>query len=95
MSRTSYRGTPQVNASLIREGRMIFQQLRQMFGESNGRIDNVYAMKAAQAQAEADIAKAKAQAVVLKCSVCLIEDKETPAVTVANGDAVCRPHLTK
>jgi Tfp pilus assembly protein PilX len=95
----SRRTTPQVNASLIREGRMIFQQLRQVFGESNNRIDNVYAMKAAQAQAEADIAKAKAQASApaLKCAVCLAGDSTTvrDAVTIANGDAVCVTHLVK
>lgn len=94
----SRRTTPQVNASLIREGRMIFQQLQQIFG-SGSRIDNVYAMRAAQAASEAEIAKAKAQAQTpaLKCAVCLGGDSTTvrDAVTIANGDAVCVTHLVK
>lgn len=88
---------PRLNASLIREGRMIFQQLSQLFGNTS-KIDNVYAMRAAQAQADADIAKAKAAAVApaLKCCVCIAAGGTTTpkeAVTIAKGDALCVQHL--
>lgn len=90
-------GNPRVNASLIREGRMIFQQLSQIFGERS-KVDNVYAMRAAQAQAEADIAKAKAEkthVISLTCEPCIRSAVTTPepAITVSKGFAVCHKHL--
>ena len=89
----SRRVPPKVNASLIREGRMIFNQLSQIFGNSD-KVDNIYAMKAAQAKAEADIAKAKHKPMMLRCARC-IKLKNTPiheAVTIYNGNALCDSH---
>lgn len=82
------RKPPNVNASLIREGRMIFQQLQQMFGGS-GKVDNYYAMRAAEAQA-----KAQQKTPALVCVFCFrLRSKPMDAVTIANGQAVCGDHM--
>jgi hypothetical protein len=71
-----------LNASLIHEARMIFQQL---FG--SGRVDNYYAMRAAEAQAKAKPSTS------LKCNVCLgTKNKPQDAITIVNGQAVCMEH---
>lgn len=81
----SRRVPPHINASLIREMRMIAQQL---FG---GREDNYYAMRASEARAKAQAEAAKAQAVMLKCGKCMeITSKPNDAITIYKGTALCR-----
>jgi hypothetical protein len=92
-------GNPRVNASLIREGRMIFQQLSQIFGDRQPQRATSYNdVLIEKARAEAEVKKARALEVpALKCAVCLSSNSTTvrDAVTIANGDAVCVTHLVK
>lgn len=81
---------PRLNASLIREGRMIFQQLQQVFGNHQPRTTSFNDVLIEEAKAKA------AQAPTLKCAVCLAAgtaEKANQAITIANGDAVCQQHL--
>jgi hypothetical protein len=86
MSRTP---DPRLNASLIREGRMIFQQLQQIFGNRQPRTTNFNDVMIAEAQAKA------AKAPALKCCFCLDQGKHKDAITVAKGHAVCTQHLSQ
>lgn len=91
---------PNINASLIREGRMIFQQLSQIFGDRQPQRATSYNdVLIEKARAEAEVKKAKALEVpALKCAVCLGSTSTDPvrdAVTIANGNAVCVTHFVK
>jgi hypothetical protein len=84
------RTPPHVNASLIREGRMIFQQLSGIFGTANSRPTNFNDVMVAEAAAKA----AKKAQPSLYCAFCLHVRKTNPdpAMTVINGHAVCSDH---
>lgn len=75
----SYRKAPHMNASLIREVRMIAQQFFQTKRDETFWGSRSPAPKAAPA---------------LKCVVCLRESSVARnAVTICNGNAVCQQHL--
>lgn len=80
-----YSNMPSVNASLLHELRMFLQQF------TGGRVDNYYAMRAAEAQAKAQKAPA------LKCARCIevtIDDSRlNDAITIYDGSALCKKHL--
>lgn len=83
------RPIPTVNASLIHEARMLFQQF---FG---GRQENYYSMKIAEARAKS---AARTTLIcthqVMKCSLCTsVEPRD--AEFVINGYSVCAVHKAK
>lgn len=88
----------QVNASLIREGRMLWQQFSPLLRNAGeGRQPNFHAARIAEAEAKArvEVAKAAAKASsALKCVFCLTVRPRDPldAVSIKNGQAVCSDH---
>jgi hypothetical protein len=80
------RPIPNVNASLIHEARMLFQQF---FG---GRSDNYYSMRVAEAQAKAQ-RPVVCTHTVLKCSFC--GGVPNDAAFVINGYSACPGHEAK
>lgn len=70
-----------INAALIRELRMMYQHGQVLFGRN---------------QAPRLRARLRAESDNWKCAVCLRSRKPIPkdAVTIANGQAVCRDHLS-
>jgi hypothetical protein len=82
-----------INASLIRELRMMYQHAKAsgLLGRTQApRVDNYYAMKAAEAQAKAQKASS------FKCVPCLRVNpqKANEAVAIVNGQSVCHFHLS-
>lgn len=75
----SYRKTPHMNASLIREVRMIAQQFFQ-----TKRDENFWSSRSPQPKA--------APALVLKCARCPRGNRRN-AISLFEGTAVCEEHL--
>lgn len=79
---------PNVNASLIHEARMLFQQF------FTGRQENNYALKIAEAQARTLRPPAICMHPVLKCALCTSVEPAN-AEFVINGHSVCAVHKAK
>ena len=78
------RPVPSVNASLIHEARMLFQQFL------GGRQENYYSMRIAEAKAQAKPQRAVCTHPVLKCCFCV--EAPVDAYVVINGYSVCEQH---
>lgn len=77
---SNYRVPPQINASLMRELRMVFKTF--MAHRTTDRYNaNAYS---------------KPQVISLTCALCLKSEKKMPepAITVMNGNAVCHLHMS-
>lgn len=74
---------PQINASLIREARMIFKTF--MAHRTTDRFNSANYGK-----------QSTPQVISLTCSFCLKSEKRVPepAITVTNGNAVCHLHMS-
>lgn len=82
----SRRHIPNVNASLIHEARMLFQQF------FNGRQENRYSLKIAEANARSRTASVCTHP-ALKCGLCMGTPKD--AHFIINGQSVCLEHEMK
>jgi hypothetical protein len=93
MSRNyGYGRTPRVNASLIREARIIFQQLHAALGTP--KLDRQQQQKPPTNMWDT-LKQPEVKVVALTCEPCLRSAVGTPepAITVSKGFAVCHRHL--